>query len=233
MIEVLQCFLYEHLINQQIQGITIPTIIALVRVILENQYILCDKKVYQQIQGSGFKSPLTTILANIYMYYWQKDLVTILDNKNEIFVKSLDEIFFTWNESEERLSNILNTMNRHYPTIRRVITINKDINYLDVNITHISGNLTLQVAHNINIEPYSLPFGFGRQRYKYKTLFRIALIPAIRCYTNVSDFTNKLQHLQLSFRHDRFVNDFIISKFLSFLEEFNADEMKLHNGKAY
>ncbi|CAF4111298.1 unnamed protein product [Rotaria sordida] len=119
MIETLQRFLHEYLFNQQIQGITIPTIIALVEIFLENQYILYDNKlVYQQIQGSGFQSPLTTILANIFIYSWQKDLVTILDNKNEIFG------------------------------------------------SHIDGELKTQVAHNLNTEPYSLPFVFGHQRQK-------------------------------------------------------------------
>ncbi len=71
----------------------------------------------------------------------------------------------------------------------------------------ISGNLKIQVAHSLDIEPYSLPFVFGHQRNKYKTLFRAALIRAARCYTTVFDFPNEFQHLQLSFRHNRFITN--------------------------
>jgi len=84
-IETLQRFLHEYMIDGRIAGIPIQNMIDLVRLFLENQYIFYDNKIYQQIRGSAFNSPLTTILVNIYLYYWQQDLVTILNNKNEIF----------------------------------------------------------------------------------------------------------------------------------------------------
>jgi hypothetical protein len=84
-IERLQRFLHEFIIDGRIQGMTIQTIIDLVRLFLENQYCLYENKLYQLIRGSSFNSPLTMILANIYLYYWQQDLVAILDDKNELF----------------------------------------------------------------------------------------------------------------------------------------------------
>ena len=78
-------FLQEYVIDGRVQGITIENIVDLVRLCLQNQFILYDNKLYQQIRGSGFNSPLTAILANIYLYYWQYDLVAILDEKQEIF----------------------------------------------------------------------------------------------------------------------------------------------------
>jgi hypothetical protein len=84
-IEALQRFLCEYIIDGRMEGITIQTIVDLVRLFLENQYLLYDNKLYQQIRGSSFNSPLTMILANIYIYYWQQDLVTILNNKREIY----------------------------------------------------------------------------------------------------------------------------------------------------
>ena len=81
----LQRFLLEYVIDGRVQGITIPNIMDLVRLFLENQFILFDNKLYRQIRGSGFNSPLTAILANIFLYYWQQDLVAMLDEKQEIF----------------------------------------------------------------------------------------------------------------------------------------------------
>ena len=81
----LQRFLHEYVIDGRVQGITIQNIMDLVRLFLENQFILYDNKLYQQILGSGFNSPLTAILANIYLYYWQQDLVATLNEKHEIF----------------------------------------------------------------------------------------------------------------------------------------------------
>ena len=81
----LQRFLHAYVIDGRVQGITIPSIMALVRLCLQNQFILYDNKLYQQIRGSGFNSPLTAILANIYLYHWQQDLVGIVDKKQEVF----------------------------------------------------------------------------------------------------------------------------------------------------
>ncbi len=74
-----------NIFDGQIQDISITTIIKLVRIFLQNQYCLYKNKLYQQIQDSSFTSPLTMLLANTYMYYWQQDLVEILTDKNEIF----------------------------------------------------------------------------------------------------------------------------------------------------
>ena len=82
---VLQRFLEEYVIDGRVQGITIPNIIALVRLYLENQFLLYENKLYRQIRGSGVNSPLTTLLANIYLYYWQQDLVAIVDEQHGIF----------------------------------------------------------------------------------------------------------------------------------------------------
>ena len=81
----LQRFLHEYVIDERVQGITIPNIMDLVRLCLQNQFILYDNKLYQQIRGSGFNSPLTAILANVYLYYWQQDLVAIVDKQHGVF----------------------------------------------------------------------------------------------------------------------------------------------------
>jgi hypothetical protein len=145
-----------------------------------------------------------------------------------------DDIFLTWNESRDKLDDVLNTIHRHYPDIRISITINDNINYLDINLSHMDGDLKIQVAHDLNTDPYSLPYVFGHQRHKYATLPEAALIRAVRCCTNVFDFANELEDIQLSFQYNRFSKDFFIDKFRLFLKEFDATKLgKLHDGEAY
>jgi len=90
-IATLQRFLHQYIIDGRIVGITIQNIVDLTRLFLENQYLLYDNKLYQQIRGGIYNLPLTTILANIYIYYWQQDLVTILDKKNEVFARYIEK----------------------------------------------------------------------------------------------------------------------------------------------
>ena len=88
-IQTLEQFLSEYLGNQQhqqqIDGINRSTIIFLVRLVIEHQYILYENKLYQQIKGGSTNSTLMILLTNIYIYYWQQDLLRLLKKNNEIF----------------------------------------------------------------------------------------------------------------------------------------------------
>lgn len=81
----LKRFLYDYLPHSKIESITIATILDLVQLVLGNQYVFYGKKFYQIIQGGACNTPLTILLTNIYIYYWQQDFVTFLSNENEIF----------------------------------------------------------------------------------------------------------------------------------------------------
>ncbi|CAF3548955.1 unnamed protein product [Rotaria sp. Silwood1] len=78
--EPLQHFLYDYVPDGQVQGLTVDTIIELVRFVLQNQYFIFDNKICRQIKGCGSGQPLNHLLANIYMFYWQQDLVETLVN---------------------------------------------------------------------------------------------------------------------------------------------------------
>ena len=85
-IQTLERILDEFLTEQQhVEGVHPSTIIYLARLTLENQYLLYGNKLYQQIRGGTRNSSLTTLLANIYVFYWQQDLLGTLKNKHEIF----------------------------------------------------------------------------------------------------------------------------------------------------
>ncbi|CAF1257436.1 unnamed protein product [Rotaria magnacalcarata] len=54
-----------------------------------------------------------------------QNLVGILDGKHETFGRCVDEIFVTWNQSDDKLYNLINTINQQYPDMQMVITITK------------------------------------------------------------------------------------------------------------
>ena len=151
-----------------------------------------------------------------------------------LHLRCLDELFFTWNESKEKLRDRLNTIHAQDLCIQMTITIDETINYLDVNIGHLDGDLKIQVAHELDIEPYALPYVFGHPRHQYASLPRAALMRAVRCCADVSRFANELEDLQLSFEYNGFEADFFTDKFQLFLEEFDAVELgALQCGETY
>jgi len=67
-------------------GISIETIIQLVRLVLENQFFVYNYKLYRQTAGGASGLSLTLPLAYIYLYYWEPKLITtLMKNKLEIF----------------------------------------------------------------------------------------------------------------------------------------------------
>ena len=114
------------------------------------------------------------------------------------------------------------------------MSINDQVNYLDVIVGHDHrDNLKIQIAHDLNVELYALPYLFGHPPNEYQTMLRMALLCVVRCYANVSDFANELLGVQLSFLHNRFSNDFIRNKIVSFLEEFNIPHLKIYSGEKF
>ena len=151
-----------------------------------------------------------------------------------LYSRCLNEIFFTWNESKDSLYDILNAIHAQDPRIRMASTMGDTIDYLDVNIGHLDGALKIQVAHDLDIEPYALPYVFGHPRHQYSTLPRAALMRAVRCCADVSRFANELEDLRLSFEYNGFEEDFFRDKLQLFLEEFDAVELNaLQHGEAY
>ena len=84
-IAALARFLTEYTRDHKLQGMSIDTIIHLTRVVLNNNVFIDDNKICRQTKGGAMGSPLTLPLANIYMFYWQKDLVATFVVKEEIF----------------------------------------------------------------------------------------------------------------------------------------------------
>lgn len=71
---VLGEFLREHH-GETVQGLTIETIIALARVVLQNNTFVYEKKFYRQIIGGAMGSAFTLTLANIFMWKWQQETI--------------------------------------------------------------------------------------------------------------------------------------------------------------
>ncbi|CAF2830114.1 unnamed protein product [Rotaria sp. Silwood2] len=91
-IEALKFVLDYHAFDHFIDGITIDTIIQLVRLVLKNQSFIYNDNLYQQIHDGASGSPLTIPLVYIYPIYWRRDLINIFVNKHEAFGRFKDEL---------------------------------------------------------------------------------------------------------------------------------------------
>ena len=229
--QALERFLNEYFKHDQyIHGITIDTIMKLVHLILQNQIFIFKDKVYRQIKGGTTGSPLTILLMNIYMFYWQENLVKIMLNKNEIFGRCFDKVFLTWNGSKTELRSLLHaTANKKQPSSIQITTsIGNQINYMDAQISHINGSLQTKINHDTDTEPRCLPYVFDHPRHMHSTLIRACLIRAVLCCSNMIDFDNEHHDIEETFSTNGYTWDYINHHVEEFFREFNALKLKCH-----
>ncbi|CAF1117550.1 unnamed protein product [Rotaria sordida] len=157
----------EHFLNSyissdhSIQGMTISTILQLVRLVLDEQYFIYNYKLYRKTAGSASGPLLTIPLVYIYLFYCQQDLLEDLINTNELFFRYRNEAFITWNRSEDELRTLLAMANSQFPQpILNITHIGLRIDFRDILITNNNGILQTGVYHELMFDDNELLSSF-------------------------------------------------------------------------
>ncbi|CAF1380913.1 unnamed protein product, partial [Rotaria magnacalcarata] len=85
----------DYLNIKQIDGLKIETIIRLCRFMIQNNYFSYNGKYYHQVRGGTMGSPLTSTIANCYMFCFERDIVKQISNSNGLYIRYIDDIFIT------------------------------------------------------------------------------------------------------------------------------------------
>ena len=71
--------------------LTIDHIMRMARLILNTNCFVYNSKYYRQVRGGAMGSAFTQVLANIYMFEWEQDLIQHQLAKNEIYGRYVSE----------------------------------------------------------------------------------------------------------------------------------------------
>ena len=144
--------------------------------------------------------------------------------------RHFDEIFLTWNGSREELDSFIHRMNTKNSSIQVQSTIGTQIDYLEAHIRFFCDDndhdmeLETQVNHESKVEPYALPYVHDHPPDRYSTLIRAAMIRAARCCSDIYEFQQEWQYIELSFTINNFPIAFINEHVTVFFLEFNVEE---------
>ena len=112
-------------------------------------------------------SPLITTLIDIYLFYWQYDLLRRLNRKqHRFFGRCSNKMIFAWNDSKENLIAFLNQRNlthSSHPDIRLTVSMGYRVQFLDAEISHLQGMLQTRVYHHPTFEPLCLTLSVGNE----------------------------------------------------------------------
>jgi hypothetical protein len=74
-LQALSRFCIKHSNQGKIGTLSIDHIMKMARLILDTNCFAYNNKYYKQIRGGAMGSAFTQVLANIYMFEWEQDLI--------------------------------------------------------------------------------------------------------------------------------------------------------------
>ncbi|CAF4203066.1 unnamed protein product [Rotaria magnacalcarata] len=147
-LDTFMTFLHVHG-YRKVKGISIDTIKKLVSIILKDNAFANGKKIYKQTTGGAMEQTKT----------------------GEFYGRYIDDIFMTWNRSEEELRKLLDDLNTWHLNIKLDYKIGNSLPFLDVQLTNNNGILSTCVYHKARYSSTFEAFNYERRYIKLMLLY--------------------------------------------------------------
>ncbi|CAF1526152.1 unnamed protein product, partial [Adineta ricciae] len=220
LVEFLQTYEITH-----VRRMDTETIRELARIVIEENVFIYRNKYYQQIIGGAMGSPFTLTLANIFMWKWEKESICKELPTHEIYGRYIDDVFFTWNGSQEQLEELLKKLNEHHPNIKLEYKIAQSLPFLDVLLTNNNGILSTSVYHKPAAEPYVVPFASDHPRHIFRNIIQATLTRAIRYSSTFEAFNIERRNIRLMLLYNGYPSKYINEEFHRFFDRFNLYDL--------
>ncbi|CAF1627964.1 unnamed protein product [Adineta ricciae] len=185
-------------------------------VVLKENVFVYGRKIYRQILGGAMGSALTLTLANIFMWKWQQKLVEEQQQSGEFYGRYIDDVFMTWNRTEEELRQLLNDANEWHPNIKLDYQIGKSLPFLNVLVTNNNGILTTSVYHKPAAEPYVVPYTSDHPRHVFGNIIQSALNQAMRYSSTFENFQKEQRYIRLKLLYNGYPSSIIEKEYRMF-----------------
>lgn len=113
-------------------------VIELLSVCLRQNYFRFNNRFYVQEEGLPMGSPLSPVMADIYMNEFEKRIITESKHRDKIktWLRYVDDILLIWEGNDEEFEEFVNEINGMEQKINFQEEVGgKEINYLDLHIT--------------------------------------------------------------------------------------------------
>ena len=131
-----------------VRDITDNETTKLVKVCLNSTYFSFRGNIYEQIEGITMGSPLSPIVANIYMDFFEKEALQSFPLQLKWWIRFIDNTNIDWSHGRENLNKLLDHLNSRSDHIKLTMEVEEEniISFIDVLIRkNVDGSLGHQV----------------------------------------------------------------------------------------
>lgn len=116
--------------------LSIESIMELLRKCLTTTYFTFEGEYYQQDDGAAMGSPLSPIVANIYMEFFEEMAMNLSKTRPRLWVRYVDDTFILWEHGKRRLNRFLTQLNSQRPSIQFTMEVEDEnrLPFLDVEV---------------------------------------------------------------------------------------------------
>ena len=132
--------LRKRLETRKEKYVSTDTIIDLAEVVLKNNIFTFGKKTLKQKRGTAIGTKFAPPYSILFMAELEKEIIKESEYKRYLWWRYIDDIFFLWEHSENKLRSFVDKINKVHPTIKFTAEWSKtSINFLDVTVSLIEG----------------------------------------------------------------------------------------------
>uniref|UniRef100_A0A1B6D9B7 Reverse transcriptase domain-containing protein n=1 Tax=Clastoptera arizonana TaxID=38151 RepID=A0A1B6D9B7_9HEMI len=112
-------------------------------VCLTSTYFFFDGSFYEQLEGAAMGSPLSPVVANLYMEHFEQKAINSFELKPKTFLRYVDDTFVIWPLGVDNINRFLAHLNFVHPSIQYTMEVenNNTLPFLDVLVIRKNGSL--------------------------------------------------------------------------------------------
>jgi hypothetical protein len=120
-----------------INKITDEETTKLVEIYLKSTFFSFQNEIYEKTYGVGMGSPLSLVVANLFMEDLQSKSLASSSLKPEFWITLIDDTFVIWAHGREKIEKIVYHLNNYSEHIKFTMDIEVDgsLPFLDVHVT--------------------------------------------------------------------------------------------------
>ena len=134
--------LYEKLEKRTEKKIPSENLVEMADFVLKNNFFEFDTKIIQQISGTAIGTKFAPPYACLFMDWVENEFLDSELVKPWLWLRYIDDVFFIWTESKEKLEGFLNRLNDFHPNLKFTHEKSKSsVNFLDVSVSIVDNKI--------------------------------------------------------------------------------------------